>query len=187
VDTSKSIVAGPSNLNLKQLGMPLKPAERMAAIAGPWAAFVGELKEEYLPEGGGFLKYMTVTVDRGSDFLATAQMVYGLDHPDKRATFSSMDVEKWLNRVDPPSQDVKTRTRAVFDKYLEVVSSWEKTRLAPVEFVMIGVMIGKLLNDPVEVIDQHIQKFRKSMKAAHVDLRLNSKVLKSAYDIIENV
>lgn len=166
----------------------------MAAIAGPWAAFAQELKDKFLPDQkdksipatSGFLKHINIGVDRASDFLAVSQLVYGLDRAPARATFSSIDVEKWLKRVDPPSADFKTRTRAVFEKYLKVVSSWAKARVAPVEFVMIGVLIGRLLDDPIDILDQHIQNFRKSMKIAHVDLRLNSKVLKSAYDIIES-
>ncbi|KAG8875035.1 hypothetical protein FRB97_005483 [Tulasnella sp. 331] len=182
-----------ASLSRVQLGMPLKPAERMAAIAGPWAAFVLEVKSKYLPDladketpATGFLKHISVAVDRGSDFLAVAQLIYGLDRSPGRATFSSVDVEKWLKRVDPPSKDFKTRTYGVFSKYLKVVSSWDKPRVAPVEFVMIGVLIGRLLDDPVDLLDQHIQNFRKSMKTAHVDLRLNTKVLKSAYDIIDS-
>ncbi|KAG8997185.1 hypothetical protein FRB95_005214 [Tulasnella sp. JGI-2019a] len=171
-----------------QLGMPLKPAERMAAIAGPWAAFVLELKEKYLDDGvTGFLSHINLTNNRGSGFLGIAQIVYGLDFSPKRASFGSGDVEKWLNRTDAPSKDFKTYIYAVFEKYLEVTALWDKPHVSPVEFVMMGVMVGRLYEDAANVIDQYIQNFRKSMKAKHVDLRLNSKVLKSAYDLIEKL
>jgi len=91
-----------------------------------------------------------------------------------------------LQRSDSPSDHFKTQVQAVFRKYMDLVSSWERHRVSPVEFVMIALLVSNHINESPDVLSQHVRQFRKTLKAAHKDLRTNSAVLKTAYNFIEN-
>lgn len=158
----------------------------MSAIAGPWPAFATELKNKYLGNNGGLLEYLNLNTNRASDFLLMAQCICGLQVWPGTHTFGSVEVEKFLARVDPPTERFKTRVRATFDKYLELSPSLGKQRLAPVEFVMICLLVANHADEPKAAITEHIEHFRKSIKAAHVDLRTNSKVLRTGYELVHS-
>ncbi|KAG8964806.1 hypothetical protein FRC03_001339 [Tulasnella sp. 419] len=174
------------------MGMPLLPAERMAAISGPWAEFATSLKNEYLAHDDD-AKCLADHIDttRSRDFLAMAQVLIAINSAPDRVQFHAATVEKWLQRVDPPPPAFKARVRGVMDKFRELVSSEEhseifiKHRLAPVEFVMVAFLIAEQKDASLPELAEFIAEFRNSVRKAHADVRSNNKVIKTCYDVIE--
>ncbi|KAG9015874.1 hypothetical protein FRB90_004334, partial [Tulasnella sp. 427] len=168
-----------------QLGMPLLPAERMAAHVGPWAIFATTIKQEYLDTHCDMWNYWTLDTSRAKDFQLAAQIIMGLYTLPERCNFATQTLDRWLQRADPPSESVRKQVKTVFDKMVAVGPYNKKKAVAPVEFVMIAMLIHMNPNANTEKLGDLIAQFRAHMKKEHVDLRTNSRVLKNAYDYIE--
>lgn len=172
-------------LSKKQLGMPLQPAERMAAHVGPWALFATTIKQEYLSEGSQLLEYWGVETSRARDFQYAAQIIMGIYTLPARCSFTTPVLDKWLQRQDPPTEKFKRQIRELFDRYMAVGPFNVQKVISPVEFVMITILIKLHPNANEAKLGELISEFRTKLKRNHVDLRTNNKVLKTAYDIIE--
>ncbi|KAG9050694.1 hypothetical protein FS837_003032 [Tulasnella sp. UAMH 9824] len=168
-----------------QLGMPLQPAERMAAHVGPWAMFATTIKQEYLGSDSAMWQYWSLDISRARDFQYAAQIIMGLYSLPERCNFATQSLDKWLQRTDPPSESFKKQVRDVFEKLVQVGPLNEKRAIAPVEFVMTAMLISMNPNANTEKLGELIASFRATLKKDHVDLRANNRVIKSAYETIE--
>ncbi|KIO32185.1 hypothetical protein M407DRAFT_215001 [Tulasnella calospora MUT 4182] len=169
----------------QQLGMPLQPAERMAAHVGPWAMFATTIKQQYLAPDSDMWKYWSVDISRARDFQYAAQIIMGLYTLPDRCNFATQSLDKWLQRTDPPSESFKKQVRGIFDKLVQVGPHNTKKAVAPVEFVMTAMLISMYPNANTEKLGDLITQFRTKLKKDHVDLRANNRVIKSAYETIE--
>ncbi|KAG8892891.1 hypothetical protein FRC00_011354 [Tulasnella sp. 408] len=170
---------------VQQLGMPLQPAERMAAHVGPWAMFATTIKQDYLGSDSAMWQYWSLDITRARDFQYAAQIIMGLYSLPERCNFATQSLDKWLQRTDPPSESFKKQVRDVFEKLVLVGPYNEKKAIAPVEFVMIAMLINMHPNASTEKLGDLIASFRATLKKDHVDLRANNRVIKSAYETIE--
>ncbi|KAG8934386.1 hypothetical protein FRC01_003343 [Tulasnella sp. 417] len=168
-----------------QLGMPLQPAERMAAHVGPWAMFATTIKQQYFGPDSDMWKYWSLDISRARDFQYAAQIIMGVYSLPDRCNFATQSLDKWLQRTDPPSESFKKQVRDVFDKLVAVGPYNLKKAVAPVEFVMTAILISMNPNANTEKLGDLITQFRAKLKKDHVDLRANSRVIKSAYESIE--
>jgi len=174
------------------MGMPLQPAERMSSIAGPWPNFANEMKREFMNGDGGLLEHITFDVTRGKDYLAISQVIVGVFSLPERCSFTTGVVEKFLTRVDPPTPAFKKQVKRLFTKYVSLIS--EKAhkavfaqRMAPVEFVMIALVIANHVDESLSDLANRVQHMRTSLRKEHVDIRTNNKVLKTSFDILEEM
>lgn len=168
------------------MGMPLQPAERMAALKGPWSAFASELKSIYLPSDDcELIKHLNVERSRSRDFLMMAQILMATHELPGRCDFTTQRVDKFLHRVDPPSESFKVDVRATLDKYLLVAPKVSKKKIAPVEFIMVAVLIHGKPDLAPDRVGNLVNEFRTHMKQGFEDLRINSKQITAAYDWLE--
>lgn len=168
------------------MGMPLQPAERMAALKGPWCAFASELKNKYLhSDDCPLMQHLALERSRSKDFLIMAQILKATAELPERCDFTTTRVDKWLHRVDPPTESFKREIRATLDKYLQVAPKVNKKKIAPVEFIMVAVLIHGKPDLSVDRLANLINEFRIKMKKLFEDLRINNKQITSAYDFLE--
>jgi hypothetical protein len=134
---------------------------------------------------------------RGSDFrsLATALFVIekyyepGPKGKELKNAGTLPQLEKWLCAGDKVSQPYQDDIHSIFKTFLALVISKDpsvkevfKTRVAPIEFIFISLLIAVLRKEKVagkgdlKEIAERIREMREYVREEHVDIRANSKV-----------
>ncbi|KAG9316365.1 hypothetical protein JVU11DRAFT_2398 [Chiua virens] len=132
-----------------QLGMSLTAAEKLQAISSPWADWIGDLEMRHVQCEGGLAEVLEWDTKRGRDFQCIAQMVFCCDSLPDHVLPTAAKLEKWLSRVDKPSQAFKTHMDGVLNEFgyiamtptLNIAFEQVDKRVAPVEFVFIGTLL----------------------------------------------
>lgn len=168
-----------------QLGVALTPAERMQAIVGPWPTIIREIQSQVLGENG-FQGYLDWGHARGRDFQCMASIGYLIENHPKPTVPSAPTLEKWLLRSDPVSPKLREDLLDTFRVFLILArdqkysrSLNKPTRVSPIEFVMIGLLIY-LFRDRLSLtqLSSAIEKMRKDVRDDHKDIRANSRITK---------
>ncbi|KZO98840.1 hypothetical protein CALVIDRAFT_534920 [Calocera viscosa TUFC12733] len=174
-----------------QYGMQLSPAEKMHAIASPWADLVRMLSKQYIADG--LSQSIKWTRSRGQDFQFVAQILYLIWRPERFQFPSGPLLDKWLRNEDPPSNDFKRESMALFQDYFNITQSKETSygfhgiadRLAPVEVVMIGFLLHCIRNAGATAKAREIDGLRRATRASFADIRANTRVTKFMFDWIK--
>ncbi|KAI0682981.1 hypothetical protein BC835DRAFT_1260395, partial [Cytidiella melzeri] len=175
-----------------QLGIPLTVAEKLQAISSPWAEYISQLKDMRLNEG--IAAQIEVDTTRGRDFQAVAQLVYCCEGiPDQRFPTASK-LDQWLHRKDYPRPSLKdeiTKTMQMFQHIastpgLDMGFTQVKNRVAPVEFVFIGVLLFVMRRCTYPECAQAILDMRQSARSQHKDIRANNVIVKYLWNFIAN-
>ncbi|KAG2155215.1 uncharacterized protein EDB93DRAFT_91098 [Suillus bovinus] len=168
-----------------QLGVALTPAERMQAIVGPWPTVIREIQSQVLGEDG-FQGYLDWGHARGRDFQCVASIGYLIENHPKPTVPSAPTLEKWLLKSDPVSPKLREDLLDTFRVFLILArdqkysrSLNKPTRVSPIEFVMIGVLIY-LFRDRLSLtqLSSAIEKMRKDVRDDHQDIRANGRITK---------
>lgn len=168
-----------------QLGVALTPAERMQAIVGPWPTVIREIQSQVLGEDG-FQGYLDWGHARGRDFQCVASIGYLIENHPKPTVPSAPTLEKWLLKSDPVSPKLREDLLDTFRVFLTLArdqkysrSLNKPTRVSPIEFVMIGVLIY-LFRDRLSLtqLSSAIEKMRKDVRDDHQDIRANGRITK---------
>lgn len=168
-----------------QLGVALTPAERMQAIVGPWPTIIREIQSQVLGEDG-FQGYLDWGHARGRDFQCVASIGYLIENHPKPTVPSAPTLEKWLLKSDPVSPKLREDLLDTFRVFLVLArdqkysrSLNKPTRVSPIEFVMIGVLIY-LFRDRLSLtqLSSAIEKMRKDVRDEHKDIRANARITK---------
>lgn len=168
-----------------QLGVALTPAERMQAIVGPWPTMIREIQSQVLGEDG-FQGYLDWGHARGRDFQCVASIGYLIENHPKPTVPSAPTLEKWLLKSDPVSPKLREDLLDTFRVFLVLARDQKysrslnrPTRVSPIEFVMIGVLIY-LFRDRLSLtqLSSAIEKMRKDVRDDHKDIRANSRITK---------
>ncbi|KZT20345.1 hypothetical protein NEOLEDRAFT_1140938 [Neolentinus lepideus HHB14362 ss-1] len=178
-----------------QLGMALTPAEKLQAISSPKADFVRELLATY-SELTGNSSTLVWDSGRGTDFRCFAQALYNVEKfPKLKSGGTIAQIEKWLatkEDFDENTQDDIHRTYSVFlelakDKQLAKCFK-HPTNIAPVEFVIISVLIARE-KDRLSLVQlsRVIRDMRLNVRDEHKDIRLNSAVAKTMLAFIGDI
>ncbi|KAF8493941.1 hypothetical protein F5888DRAFT_699674 [Russula emetica] len=181
-----------------QLGMSLTNAEKLQAISSPWANYITLLEKTHLTIDGGLIDKISFDDSRGRAFQNIAQLVYccaGLPATQRIPTAAKL--EKWLNSQDErPSAAFKYAMADVLGRLWELASSKEldapfrqfKAKVAPVEFVYIGVLLY-VMRQGYAVAEQSRAVFvlRRDIRKAHVDVRFNSRVAADCWSLIDAI
>jgi hypothetical protein len=121
-------------------------AEKLQAIASPWADYVNELDMKYISIGGGLASYVEFDAKRGRTFQNLASMLYCCEDFDLQRIPSALQLEKWLNAPKEPSLTFKSRVERTLSNLLEIASDTSlnmgftgfSSKVSPTEFVFIG-------------------------------------------------
>ncbi|KIL68045.1 hypothetical protein M378DRAFT_191070 [Amanita muscaria Koide BX008] len=178
-----------------QLGMSLTAAEKLQAISSPWASWISELEAKHVSVDDGLTSQFEWDIKRGRDFQNIAHFVYCCDGiPDDRVP-SAQKLEKWLSRVDPPGEQFQREIDDVLrelwmiakEKPLNKGFTAIEKRLAPVEFVFIGVLLYILRNRSREDRGAAIYHLRTAVRAEFKDIRNNSLVSRAMWGYIHDM
>lgn len=174
-----------------QLGVALTPAERMQAIVGPWPTIIREIQSQILGEDG-FQGYLDWGHARGRDFQCMASIGYLIENHPKHTVPSAPMLEKWLLKSDPVPPKLREDLLDTFRVFLVLArdqkysrSLNKPTRVSPIEFVMIGVLIY-LFRDQLSLtqLSSAIEKMRKDVRDDHKDIRANGRITKHMFSFM---
>ena len=163
--------------------------ERMQAITGPWPTLIREIQQEMLGESG-FDGQLDWGHARGRDFQCLTSIVYLVDKP-KAAVPGAPQLEKWLQENDPVPAKFRLEVFDTFRIFGKLVRKFRNTfhkptKVAPVEFVMIGVLIHtwRLKLSPTQ-LSSAIEKMRADVRTKYIDIRQNTKVSKTMLEFLK--
>ncbi|KAF8205051.1 hypothetical protein BJ912DRAFT_20715 [Pholiota molesta] len=179
-----------------QLGMSLTAAEKLQAIASPWAQWISSLEERHVTIDEGLSAKLVWDVSRGRDFQNIAHMVFCCDGvPKNECLPTAQKIEKWISREDNPPQQFKEDIENVL-RGLWVIASTPglddgfvkiPQRVAPVEFVFIGVLLYVLRRESREVQGKAIYILRHTVRTEFKDIRNNTTVGKALWSYIRSL
>ncbi|KAI0246291.1 hypothetical protein BJV78DRAFT_173348 [Lactifluus subvellereus] len=181
-----------------QLGVSLTTAEKLQAISSPWANYITHLEKTHVTIDGGLVDQIAFDDTRGRAFQNVAQLVYccaGL--PAAQRVPTAPKLEKWLTAPDErPSGAFRDAVAAVLDRLWELARSEEldapfrrfKVKVAPVEFVFIGVLLY-VMRHGYTAREQSRAAFilRRDIRKAHVDVRFNARVATDCWHLIDAI
>ncbi|PCH43474.1 hypothetical protein WOLCODRAFT_25940 [Wolfiporia cocos MD-104 SS10] len=178
-----------------QLGMPLTAAEKLQAISSPWSDWIGELDARYISLDDGLTTKFDVDMKRGRDFQTLAQLVYCCNNYPEHVVPTAPKMEQWLQRGDAPSPEFK---RAVSDTMtafwhfsntpgLNDVFTKIKQRVAPIEFVFIGVLLYATRDIPNDQRAEDLLEMRRHVRKRFPDVRSRSDIVRCIWDYVQTV
>ncbi|KAG6869262.1 hypothetical protein C0993_000015 [Termitomyces sp. T159_Od127] len=165
-----------------QMGMILTAAEKLQALSSPWAHWIRELERRHVGVEGGLATVLEWDTKRGRDFQNIAYLVCCCDFlPAKEEMPTATSMMKWIEREDPPTEQFKNDIRDVLldfwnignDKNLNYGLKNIGSRLAPVEFIFVGVLLYLMRKKTLQERASAITALRKGIRAEYTDIRLN--------------
>ncbi|KAG6873770.1 hypothetical protein C0995_011589 [Termitomyces sp. Mi166 len=170
--------------------------EKLQALSSPWAQWIRELERRHVGVEGGLATVLEWDTKRGRDFQNIAYLVCCCDYlPVKEEMPTATSMMKWIERDDPPTEQFKNDIRDVLvdfwnignDNHLNYGLKNIGSRIAPVEFIFVGVLLYIMRKKPMEERAAAITALRKGIRAEHSDIRLNTKVCRSMWTLIRRV
>ena len=163
----------------------------MQAIAGPWSQLVRTVLNEL--DQYKINDVLDWSKTRGRDFHSVATIIYILDKSHLSYPSVTM-LEKWLRRVTPPPKEFSERVLEVFKVFRQLVLTkkhsvvfQKPTRISPIEFVMILVLIdAHYKKHTLTQLADGIRLMRKDVRSKHEDIRANTKVTKTIFGFIRD-
>ncbi|KAH7913136.1 hypothetical protein BJ138DRAFT_1059555 [Hygrophoropsis aurantiaca] len=178
-----------------QLGMSLTAAEKLQAISSPWAEWISDLEARHVTSEQGLGVVVQWDTKRGRDFQCIAQFVYCCDGLPDHLLPTAQKLEKWLIRVDSPPPTFKTQMNDVLKAFWHIANTdglnaaFKKVekRVAPVEFVFIGILLYILRDSSFAERAKAIYHMRLRIREQFVDIRNNSTVGKALWNYVDSV
>ncbi|EMD37632.1 hypothetical protein CERSUDRAFT_94633 [Gelatoporia subvermispora B] len=176
-----------------QLGMPLTAAEKLQAIASPWAEWVSELDTRYVNSDGGLTEIIDVDMKRGRDFQCLAQLVYCCDSYPEQVMPTPQKLETWLLRTDPPSEVFQKAIQEVLTEFWHIAHTPHLNdaftqiakRVAPIEFVFVGVLLYVMRAESHRDRADELYNMRRHVRTKFADVRARQDVVKVLWNFIE--
>ncbi|KAF8640100.1 hypothetical protein AX17_001338 [Amanita inopinata Kibby_2008] len=178
-----------------QLGMSLTAAEKLQAISSPWSDWISQLETKFVTVEDGLGSKFEWDTKRGRDFQNIAHFVYCCDAlPDEQLP-TTQKLEKWLSRVDAPGDQFKSAIDSALremwciaeDSQLNKGFTAIGKRLAPVEFVFIGVLLFLFHDKSSQERAKAIYHLRVAVRHDFKDIRNNNVVGKAMWSYINNL
>lgn len=163
----------------------------MQAITGPWPSFVRSLKASAFAPSG-FANHLDWASARGRDFQCVGTILYHLCKPTA-AHPGATQLETWLSADAPVPEKFRQDVEEAFAVYIALVRAFhtvfhEPTKLAPVEFVMVGVLVSKYGKKmSMKGLAEAVKGMRADVRRKHSDIRMNGKVTKTTLEYIRQV
>ncbi|KAG6334250.1 hypothetical protein ID866_4841 [Astraeus odoratus] len=178
-----------------QLGMSLTAAEKLQAISSPWSEWLADLHNMHVNMEGGLAQALEWDTKRGRDFQCIAQMVYCCDSLPDQALPTAQKLEKWLSRVDKPTQAFKKHIGDALNAFWHIANTESlnnafkqvEKRVAPVEFVFIGTLLYILRDRDYYEQATAILHMRLRIREQFRDVRNNGAVGKALWSYIDSI
>ncbi|KAJ7228584.1 hypothetical protein GGX14DRAFT_345118, partial [Mycena pura] len=177
-----------------QMGMSLTPAEKMAAIDSPWAEWISRLETRHVSVDGGLSQVLDVNTKRGRDYQNVAQLVYCCDGYPAENVPTAPKMMDWLSRIDKPGEQFKQDIENVLEDFGRIAVERDlkmgfniRKRLAPVEFVFIGVLLYVIRRATDKEKASAIYHLRTDIREQFLDVRMNSNVGAALWTIINHL
>jgi hypothetical protein len=180
-----------------QLGMQLTAAEKLQAISSPWADWIADLELRHVNiDNRGLASVLEWDTTRGRDFQCIAQLIYCCDGLPDHPLPTAQKLEKWLKRVDKPPTKFMTEINDVLSDFWHIATTTELNaaftevdkRVAPVEFVFIGVILYLLRKEhTVEDRANAILHMRLRIREQFRDVRNNGVVGKALWSYVDSI
>ncbi|KAF8897611.1 hypothetical protein BD779DRAFT_1432544 [Infundibulicybe gibba] len=178
-----------------QLGMPLTAAEKLQAIASPWAEWISELESRHVSVEGGLSTVLEWDTKRGLDFQNLAFFVYCCDGLPSHQLPTTSKLEKWLLREDRPPEQFKNTIELVLRDFWMVATEprltyWKTTikkRIAPVEFIFLGVLLFLLRHVDISDRASALYQLRRQIREQFTDIRNNTITQRVIWNIIDEL
>ena len=175
----------------------LKIEEKLQVINSPRASFIRELQTTYLKEDG-WLGGDSLDWDRsrGSDFRCVSQAIFCMEKISGNLKgVTILQLEKWLNHQDPFSSDFKAKISDAYRIFAELVQDKKlnkvfkkPAKVSPVEFTTIGLLVYAHKDTlTMAQLSDAIAKMRDDVRGTYVDIRMNSRVMKTMIDFIKSL
>ncbi|KAF8264027.1 hypothetical protein EI94DRAFT_1873093 [Lactarius quietus] len=180
-----------------QLGVCLSAAEKLQAIASPWAECVHMFCKQYFFDDAG-LANVKFNAKRGRKFRNFVSILYRCEDVDQLRTPSAAQLGKWLERPGQPSRSFQFQVERMFSDLLKIANNKTLNKgltifsamVSPAEFVLfIGVLLYALKPEDFRIEEKSAAIFhlRYELRCTHQDVRLNSRVCQHSWDIINAV
>ena len=106
-----------------------------------------------------------------------------------------LQLEKWLNLQDPFSSDFKAKVSDAYRIFAELVQDKKfnkvfkkPAKVSPVEFTTIGLLVFAHKDTlTMAQLSDAIAKMRDNVRGTYVDIRMNSRVMKTMIDFIKSL
>lgn len=179
-----------------QLGVQLTTAEKLQAISSPWADWIADLELRHVnADNTGLASVLEWDTTRGRDFQCIAQLIYCCDGLPDHPLPTAQKLEKWLKRVDNPSTTFMTQINDVLSEFWHIATKSELNaaftevdkRVAPVEFVFVGVVLFVLRNHTSEERANAILHMRLRIREQFRDVRNNGLVGKALWNYVDSI
>ncbi|TFY76700.1 hypothetical protein EWM64_g7312 [Hericium alpestre] len=177
-----------------QLGMSLTSAEKLQAIASPRADWINQLEAKFITSDDGLHNKFEFDDKRGRTFQNLAFIAYccaGL--PEQQAP-TVQKLDRWLCSDERPTAELQSRIELVLqtmwhladDKKLNTAFREVKAKVAPVEFLYIGVILYVMRSKSHSDEDRAdmIHALRRAIREIFHDIRLNSNVCRVCWEIV---
>ncbi|KZT26758.1 hypothetical protein NEOLEDRAFT_1131787 [Neolentinus lepideus HHB14362 ss-1] len=177
-----------------QLGMALTAAEKLQAISSPWGQWISQLQTKWVVPDTGLASVLDWDIRRGRDFQNFASMIYICDNlPTTYTTPTPQKLENWIANDRAPPASFKDSIEEVLTEMWYIASTPSlsfcfkkpKERVAPVEFVFIGVLLFLMRHATHEERAKKIFDMRKYIREHFRDVRNNSKVVKALWEFLD--
>ncbi|BEJ12104.1 hypothetical protein CspHIS471_0205640 [Cutaneotrichosporon sp. HIS471] len=179
-----------------QLGMPLSAAEKLQALGGHWTTWITHLEKKYVVEPGGLKdKLPKFDIGRGRPFQVLASLCMIAYDPESKTFPTSTTITRFLERGDRPERSFQRKVEmtlailvAIATDFYDTAFETVEQRVAPVEFMGIGLLIFKRMNTYSTLrLAEEITKMRVHIRSRHLDVRANAKVVKDVYAYLDGV
>ncbi|TFY60418.1 hypothetical protein EVG20_g7415, partial [Dentipellis fragilis] len=180
-----------------QLGMSLTSAEKLQAIASPRAHWICQLETKFIAADDGLPEKFEFDTKRGRNFQNLAFIAYCCDSLPEQTLPTAQKLERWLMSDAAPPETFVVDVEGVLQTMWHIASERKlnaafkdvKAKVAPVEFVFIGLMLYVMRGQEYTDEDRAaaIHALRKSLRDEYKDIRLNTRVGRSCWELITRV
>jgi len=172
-----------------QLGMPLTPAEKLAALNGPMPVFINDLRR-------AFTNFSQVLgTKRSTDFKLVTQLVMLIynrieQEDDLKLKTTHQTIKNFLESRNPEqilTPAFRHQVRRVLSKYNDLIATYpdafthtfgnaksKMRKFSPVEFLGVGILVDVYPSRPSRVLSEDIKTFRQYLREHLQDLRTNT-------------
>lgn len=178
-----------------QLGMPLTAAEKLQAISSEWAAWISDMDTMRVSCDDGIADKINVDIKRGRNFQSLAQMVYCCHGIPDQLIPTATKLEQWLSKADKPTPLFKKTINDVLTEFWHLANTrgldraFRKIdkRVAPIEFVFIGVVLYVMTDRSHEERAVEIYQMRLDIRKKFPDIRARGDIVKALWNIVVDI
>ncbi|KAH9944704.1 hypothetical protein B0H21DRAFT_449076 [Amylocystis lapponica] len=180
-----------------QMGMPLTAAEKLQAISSPWAEWISGLEARFISSDDGLTSTINVDMKRGRDFQCLAQLIYCCDGFPEHVVPTAQKMEQFVSRTEPPSNAFKAAVQSVLTEFWHLADTKGLNdafvrvtqRVAPIEFVFIGVILFAMRDDGSSHRRRadEIYDMRQFIRKRFPDVRSRADIIKVLWSFVDGV